>query len=37
MAASDHARQVQSMEKKLAEASAFFNTWRNGKSMIGAS
>jgi hypothetical protein len=37
LASSEHARQVQSMEKKLAEASAFFNTWRNGKNMVGAS
>jgi len=37
LAASEHVRQVQNMEKKLAEASAFFNTWRNGKPMVGAS
>ena len=34
--AADSARQVQSLEKKLTEASSFLNTWRNGKSMVGA-
>lgn len=29
-------RQVQSLEKKLTEASTFLNGWRNGKSMVAA-
>jgi hypothetical protein len=34
--ATDNARQVQNLEKRLNEASAFLNTWRNGKSNVGA-
>ncbi len=33
---SEGARQVQNLEKKLTEASLFLNTWRNGKSLVGA-
>jgi len=33
--ASEGARQVQNLEKKLTEASSFLNTWRNGKSLVG--
>ena len=36
-AASEHARQVQTLEKKLTEASSFLNSWRNGKHVVGAS
>jgi chromosome segregation ATPase len=35
--ASEHARQVQHLEKKLTEASVFLNGWRNGKHVVGAS
>jgi len=34
--ASDRARQVQNLEKRLTEASSFLNTWRNGKPSVGA-
>jgi hypothetical protein len=34
--ASENARQVQSLEKRLTEASTFLNTWRNGKNLAGA-
>ncbi|HEV7924308.1 MAG TPA: hypothetical protein VGR14_03075 [Verrucomicrobiae bacterium] len=34
--ASESARQVQSLEKKLTEASTFLNGWRNGKNLVGA-
>jgi hypothetical protein len=34
-AAFEHSRQVQNMEKKLTEVSAFLNTWRNGKNLVG--
>ena len=33
--ASEGARQVQNLEKKLTEASTFLNTWRNGKNFVG--
>jgi len=33
--ASESARQAQSMEKKLTEASTFLNGWRNGKKLVG--
>ena len=36
-AAFEHARQVQTLEKKLTEASSFLNSWRNGKHVVGAS
>jgi len=35
-AASEGAHQVQSLEKKLTEASTFLNGWRNGKKLFGA-
>jgi hypothetical protein len=35
--ANEVANQAQSLEKKLNEASSFLNTWRNGKSLVGAS
>src|SRR5437667_264142 len=35
--ASESARQVQNLEKKLTEASSFLNGWRNGKHVVGAS
>jgi hypothetical protein len=34
--ASESARQVQTLEKKLTEASSFLNGWRNGKNLVGA-
>ena len=34
--ASESARQVQNLEKKLTEASTFLNTWRNGKNFVEA-
>ncbi len=34
--ASESARQVQGLEKKLTEASTFLNGWRNGKNLVGA-
>ena len=34
--ASESVRQVQNLEKRLTEASAFLNTWRNGKETAGA-
>jgi hypothetical protein len=36
-AATESARQVEQLEKKLTEASSFLNTWRNGKKPVGAS
>jgi hypothetical protein len=36
-AAAEGYRQVQSLEKKLTEASTFLNGWRNGKKMVEAS
>jgi hypothetical protein len=33
-AASEAARQVQTLEKRLTEASSFLNTWRNGKPLV---
>jgi hypothetical protein len=33
--ASDRARQVQNLEKRLNEASSFLSTWRNGKNPVG--
>ena len=35
-AASERARQVQNLEKKLTEASSFLNGWRDGKQLAGA-
>jgi len=35
-AAAESARQLQNLEKKLAEASSFLNGWRNGKPLVGA-
>jgi hypothetical protein len=35
-ASTDGARQVQTLEKKLTEASLFLNAWRNGKNVVGA-
>jgi hypothetical protein len=35
--ATDSVRHVQSLEKKLNEASSFLNGWRNGKNLVGAS
>jgi hypothetical protein len=35
-AASERARQVQNLEKKLMEASSFLNGWRDGKQLAGA-
>jgi hypothetical protein len=32
----ESARHVQSLEKKLTEASSFLNGWRNGKNLVGA-
>ena len=34
--ASESARQVQNVEKKLTEASSFLNGWKNGKPLVGA-
>jgi hypothetical protein len=34
--ATDNARHVQTLEKKLTEASSFLSTWRNGKSVVDA-
>ena len=34
--ATEGARQVQSLEKKLTEASTFLNGWRNGKNFVEA-
>jgi hypothetical protein len=34
--ASESARHVQNLEKKLTEASSFLNGWRNGKHLVGA-
>jgi chromosome segregation ATPase len=34
--ATEHARHVQNLEKKLTEASSFLNGWRNGKPLVGA-
>jgi hypothetical protein len=34
--ASESARQVQNLEKKLTEASSFLNGWRNGNHLVGA-
>src|SRR5438034_5674052 len=34
--ASESARQVQNLEKKLSEVSSFLNSWRNGKHLVGA-
>lgn len=36
-AAIEAANQVQTLEKRLNEASSFLNTWRNGKSSVGVS
>ncbi len=35
--ASESARQLQNLEKKLTEASSFLNGWRNGKHVVGTS
>ncbi|HEX3797981.1 MAG TPA: hypothetical protein VH413_04705 [Verrucomicrobiae bacterium] len=35
-AATEATNHVQNLEKKLTEASSFLNTWRNGKSLVGA-